>query len=259
MSIYFMEVFYEFVSKAATIYMKICSSFNTDRNNNTYQSFKGVPPNPKYIPEFIGNLGKLAGEYINTPEQKLFLAISALTFQPLIDLKYAQDDKKIDASIKSASKAMAGGFTGVVIRAAFLKITNHFIGFNKHNKLNRLFMPDDAVRIKLYDPDMAQLRIKQYSQTLGTLFAVLFMILFSNAKVDVPLTSDLQDIISGIVKQNKSWLRSINDVANNRGKKISSWFKQKGDIFKNIKNKFKDILNVILEKPEETKGKESKK
>lgn len=238
--------------------MKISSSFNTDRNKNTYQSFKGVPPNPQYIPETLGNLGKLAGEYINTPEQKLFLAIAALTFQPLIDLKYAQDDKKIDSAIKSASKSMAGGFTGVTIRAAFLKLTNHFIGFGKHNKLNRLFMPEDAIKMKSYDPGMAQLRIKQYSQTLGTLFAVLFMILFSNSKVDVPLTSDLQDLISGIVKENKGWLRSLNDVVTNRKDKITNWIKHKSSIFKNIRNKLKDIIKVIIEQPDDIEKKESK-
>ena len=107
--------------------MKISSSFHNIDSNQSYQSFKGVPPNPKYIPEIIGNIGKVAGEYINTPEQKLFLATAALMFQPLIDLKYAKEDQKEDVAIKSASKAMAGGFTGVLIRAVFLKITDHFV------------------------------------------------------------------------------------------------------------------------------------
>lgn len=238
--------------------MKISSSFHNIDSNQSYQSFKGVPPNPKYIPEIIGNIGKVAGEYINTPEQKLFLATAALMFQPLIDLKYAKEDQKEDVAIKSASKAMAGGFTGVLIRAVFLKITDHFIGFQKHNKLNKLFFPDTAIRLKEVRPEIAKLRMKQYSRTLGTLFAVLFMILFSNSHIDVPLTSDLQDLISGVVKDKKSWLTSLNDVKNNRCKKIVDWFKHKKDIFNKIKHKTKGIINVISEDTPQIQNKESK-
>ncbi len=239
--------------------MKISSSFNNIDSKQSYQSFKGVPPNPKYIPEIIGKLGKVAGEYINTPEQKLFLATSALMFQPLIDLKYAKEDQNVDSAIKSASKAMAGGFTGVLIRATFLKITNHFIGFQKHNKLNKLFFPDTAIRLKEVRPEIAKLRMKQYSQTLGTLFAVLFMILFSNSNVDVPLTSDLQDLISGVVKDKKSWLTSLNDVKNNRCKKIVNWFKRKKDILTKINNKTKNVIKVISEDDSAAHKKEESK
>ncbi len=239
--------------------MKISSSFiNKDGQSKSSPTFKGVPANPKYIPEIFGKIGKVAGEYINTPEQKLFLAVSALMFQPLIDLKYAKEDKKVDSAIKSASKAMAGGITGVTIRAFFLKLTNHYIGLEKHNLLNRLFKPDDIVNIKLYDPDMAQLRIKQYSQTLGTLFAVLFMILFSNSKVDVPLTSDFQDLISGVVKENKSWIISLSDVVMARKNKISDWINRKSKIVKHIGGKLKNIINIIIENSDKTENKESK-
>lgn len=228
--------------------MKISSSFyNKSSDNQNQISFKGVPQNPTYIPELLGNLGKVAGEYINTPEQKLFLSTAALAFQPRIDLKYAKEGQEVDSAIKSASKAIAGGLTGVTIRAAFLTLTKHFIGFQKHNKLNRLFMPYDAIQLRLKDPDMAQLRMNQYTQTLGTLFAVLFMIFFSNSKVDVPLTSDIQDLISGVVKDKKSWLTSLNDVKNSRCKKISNWFKRKKDIFTKIGNKTQKVIKVMNE------------
>ena len=72
--------------------MKISSSFTTIDRKQNYQSFKGVPPNPKYLPEFVGTLGKLAGDYISMPEQKLFMATTALMLQPLIDLKFAEED-----------------------------------------------------------------------------------------------------------------------------------------------------------------------
>lgn len=240
--------------------MKISSSFNNSADvNGQHVSFKGVvPANPKYIPEAVGKLGKVAGEYINTPEQKLFLATSALMFQPLIDLKYAQEDQEIDSAIKSASKAMAGGITGVTIRAAFLKLTKHFIGFQKHNKMNKLFMPYDAVLMRQKEPEMAQLRINQYNQTLGTLFAVLFMIFFSNSNIDVPLTSDIQDLISGVVKENKSWLTSLNDVKNNRIKKIKNWFTKKVKFFTSIKEKASKVATVINDDDTAKTTKESK-
>ena len=229
--------------------MKISSSFNNVNNKEKYQSFKGIPSNPKYYPEALGHIGKVAGEYISMPEQKLFLALTALMFTPLIDLKFANDEQKQDAAIKSASKAIAGGFTGVAIRALFASITDHFIGFEKFNKLNRLFFPDNASVIKRNRPQMADLYMKQYTKTLGTLFAIAFMIFFSNSKVDVPLTSDLQDFISGIAKDNKSFLQSLNDVTNSRCNKIKNWFKHKKDACINIKNKLVRIVKIIREKP----------
>ena len=101
--------------------------------------------------------------------------------------------------------------------------------------------------------------MKQYSQTLGTLFAVLFMILFSNSNVDVPLTSDLQDLISGVVKDKKSWLTSLNDVKNNRCKKIVNWFKRKKDILTKINNKTKNVIKVISEDDSAAHKKEESK
>ena len=181
------------------------------------------------------------------PEQKLFLATTALMLTPLIDLKFAQEDQKVDSAIKSASKAMAGGFTGVAIRAAFLKLTDHFIGLDKHNKLNLYFLPESAVILSRREPEMAKLQMRQYNKSLGTLFAVLFMILFSNSKVDVPLTSDLQDLISGVVKENKTWLKSFSDVYDSRSKKIKDWFERKKQILNSIKTKLIKIIKIIAE------------
>ncbi len=230
--------------------MKISSSLENNKSSPK-QSFKGIPKNPRYLPNIVGKIGKAAGEYISMPEQKLFLAATALMFRPLIDLKYADEDKKNDAAIKSAAKAIAGGITGVTIRAAFLKITDHFIGFDKHNKLNMHFFPDKAKEM-LQDcqtpgsiPVLAAKRMKQYQNTLGTLFAILFMTFFSNSKVDVPLTSDIQDLITGVVKENKSWIKSISDVTRNRKNKIKNWINTRKDNIINVGKKVKQIINVI--------------
>lgn len=240
--------------------MKISSSFNKTDSKNNYQSFKGVPPNPKYLPEGLGKIAKVVGEYVSMPEQKMFLATTALMLQPLIDLKYAEEDKKIDSAIKSASKSIAGGITGVLVRAGFVKLTTSLIGFNKHNRFNMHFMPDKARILRDQDPEIARLQLKQYNQTFGTLLAILFMVLFSNSKIDVPLTSDLQDLISGVVKDNKSWLQSFADVKNKRSAKIKAKIDKITNFCKKVANKIKRIIGVIFEDiPEYKNQKEGRK
>lgn len=237
--------------------MKISSSFSKQDRNINSPSFKGVPPNPKYIPEFIGTLGKYAGEYIDSPEQRLFLALATIAFKPLIDLKYAEEDKKVDTALKSAAKGIAGGLTGVTIRSAFLKLTDKYIGyesfngklFTKRNGFNMLFMPEIDRTFKEEYPELVKLWIKKYSNTLGSLFAIIFMIVFSNSKIDVPLTNDIQDLLSGVVKENKSWTKSLHDVASKRGKKITDWFLHKKSILDNILKKIKDIIKIIKGTP----------
>ncbi len=233
--------------------MKISNSLSNTNQKGYNQSFKGIPKNPTYIPNTIGKLGKVVGEYVNTPEQKLFLATTALMLTPLIDLKFADEEKKTDVAIKSASKSIAGGITGVTIRAAFLAITEHFIGFDKHNKLNQHFFPDDAVKLKENSPALAAIRMNQYCKTLGTLFAVIFMILFSNSKVDVPLTSDMQDLITGVVKENKSWLKSLSDVSTARKDKIKNWFSQKKNTLTKLKTKTEKVINALQDEPQTEK------
>lgn len=227
--------------------MKIDFSPNRKESGQSLQSFKGVPPNPKYYSETLAKLGKLAGEYVSTPEQKMFMATTALMLQPLVDLKFADDDQKVDTAIKSASKAIAGGLTGVTIRAFFIKLTTKYIKFNKRNKLKKYFMPKGAIEDYLDDAQKAQIKLKQYNQSLGTLFAILFMVLFSNSKIDVPLTSDFQDIISGVVKEEKSWIESISSVAVKRKNKIEKKLKHWLNIKDTVVDKYKRIKNIATE------------
>ncbi len=227
--------------------MKISSSFNQNRMNERQTSFKGIPPKYTKIPEVIGNLGKLTGDFVSMPEQKLFLATTALMIQPLIDLTFAEDDKKVDSAIKSASKAIAGGLTGVTIRAAFISLTKNLIGFDKRNKFNDHFLPKGAVEMLRTNPDMAKLRLSKYSQSLGTLMAIAFMIGITNKKVDVPLTSDLQDLISGVVKEDKTWLKSFTDVKNNRVAKIKVWADKWKNRLMNAGKKTAEISKIIVE------------
>lgn len=248
--------------------MKISSSFNYKYNKEIQkQSFKGIPNNPHFMPNILGKVGKLAGEYVSMPEQKLFLATTALMFVPLIDLKFADEDKKTDAAIKSAAKAMMGGLTGVTIRALFLKFMDKYVGLGKHNVINTYLLPPKASELNAKltaarneaEKMVLAKRVKQYNQTMGTIFAILFMTLFSNSKIDVPLTSDMQDLITGVVKENKTWLKSLADVSTARKEKINNWFEKKKKFLSDLNSKFVKIIGIIKEKPNIVKSKESNK
>lgn len=181
----------------------------------------------------LGAIGNFASSHVSTPEQKLLTATTALVLQPMIDLKYAQEDKKVDSAIKSASKAMAGGFTGVLIRTAFINLTSSLIDFNKKNIVSKLLFPPAAKKELETNAQEAMLKLKSYNKSIGSIIAVAFMVLFSNSKVDVPITSDLQDIISGVVKEDKTWFTSICEVAKSRKNKIQTKLKQWTSISKN--------------------------
>lgn len=244
-------MFFKTTDNIGIRYMKVNPVAYNDNKGANGTSFKGMPVKTLIIPESLGRAAKLTGAYVNTPEQKLFLATTALMFTPLIDLKYARDDKQTDAAIKSASKAMAGGITGVGIRAGFNYMFSKNVGFG-NEKLNPYFYPSALDKLIAEKPALAELRLNQYCKTMGTLFAVAFMILYSNKNVDVPLTSDFQDLLSGVIKENKTWTQSFGDVANTKAEKI----KNKIDTFKKelfgIRHKVAKINKIIKgEKPED--------
>ena len=98
--------------------MKISSfAYNTNTNNKEQSSFTGSS-GVIYWPKVIGEVGKFVGEHVGIPEKKLIQNATALYLQPHFDLKYGEEDEKTDIAIKSASKAIACGITGVTIRAA---------------------------------------------------------------------------------------------------------------------------------------------
>ena len=241
-------------------------STNTDKCS--YQSFKALPPVYKKIPEFIGTMGKYVGEYINTPEQKLFLATSALLFQPLIDLKFAEEDKKVDSAIKSSSKAIAGAMTGVGIRAGFIKCAEYCIGPKsiKRSKEHPLFtkavdfinqnlfpLENQRLRLREENISLANYKLAQYNKTIGTIAAIIFMLAFSNSKIDVPLTSMLQDILTKVVKEKKSWGKSIGEVLSDRKERVKAWFVAKKNKFNIFDDKSKKIVDIIKQKPTDKK------
>lgn len=221
----------------------------------SYQSFKAIPATYKLLPESVGKIAQNVAEYINTPEQKLLLASSMLLFQPLIDLKFAEEDKKVDSAIKSASKAIAGGITGVPIRAMFIGLANYLVNPKDINKKRMggvvyQYLHDNLwpqVNRKLWDEDpfTASLRIKSYNKTMGTILAILFMWGFSNSKLDVPLTGCIQDLFSKVIKENKPWSKALSEVVVDRKNRFEQWKTKKKESINNLVKKSKKITGFI--------------
>lgn len=240
--------------------MKI-SSFSYKTNNNKEQtSFKGSS-GVIYLPKAIGEVGKFVGEHIGIPEKKLIQNATALYLQPHFDLKYAEEEEKTDIAIKSASKAIAGGITGVSIRAAAISFFQRKVNFNPYNTsiINKLLLPEKAEKLRKSSITLSDKRLKMYNETLGTVASILIMTLFTNKNIDVPLTGLFQDIIGGVVKENKTWSRSIYDTYAEKRDKFEKWLKEKEDKSIKRKEKIKKIAEIITDKPFDSKTRGDKK
>lgn len=249
--------------------MKISSSFDNNYIKNTPPSFGAVnlkkthrkiikrpseklPENPIILPDRIGEIAKWVGESVGMPEQKLFLAASAVFLQPAIDMKFAEEDKKSDVAIKSASKAIAGGITGVTIRILSeryfkKKIGHQKNGLRKYNKLNDYLLPTSAE--KLYKENIIEYeqQLKRYCVTLGNICALFTMVFVTNEQIDVPLTGDFQDLFTGVARDGKTWEQSFTTVIKTRKTKIKRWFKRQVDYIHSLKDKTGRIFGIMAE------------
>ena len=64
---------------------------------------------------------------------------------------------------------------------------------------------------------------------------------------------------SGVIKENKTWLKSLADVSKARKEKINNWFENKKKKLFIIKDKLVKIISVIKENPNATPKEESNK
>ncbi|MBQ8886378.1 MAG: hypothetical protein IJY61_01585 [Candidatus Gastranaerophilales bacterium] len=239
--------------------MKISSVPNNINNSNNKKentSFKGST-GVIYLPNVIGEVGKFIGEHVGIPEKKLIQNTTALYLQPHFDLKYGEDDEKVDVAIKSASKAIAGGITGVTIRAAAISFFQRKINFDPLNRsiINKLLLPEKAEEMYRKSNCLAKTRLKMYNETLGTVASIAIMTLFTNKNIDVPLTAFFQDMIGGVIKENKTWSRSIYDVCEERRKKFENFTKATEEKVLTVKNKAQRIVEIIKnETTKESRG-----
>ena len=241
--------------------MKISSiSQNTTQKRSNNESFKGTP-GTLYLPKAIGEFGKFIGEYVGIPEKKLIQNSTALFLQPHFDLKYAEDDEKTDIAIKSASKAIAGGITGVAIRAGCISFFKKKINFDVRNGsiLKKFLMPEKAEELRQKSEQLALRRLKTYNETLGTAAAILIMTLFTNKNIDGPLTGAIQDVLAGVIKENKTWPRSIYDTYKKRREKVEKWINKIKDKDRIRREKARKIFEILKERPETNQMEKSKK
>ncbi len=261
--------------------MKINSLSNSNYKTNKSCSFgivnlKKTPKLPKfpqkskdekdftlkiYLPDRVGNVAKWISQYVGLPEQKLFLAATAFLFQPAIDMKFAEEDKKSDVAIKSAAKALAGGITGVAIRGLSEQFFKNRIGITKTGKrkanwVNDIFFPMKCFEdLKIEGFIEYDRNIKKYCTTLGNICALITMIGVTNEKIDVPLTSDFQDLFTNVARDNKTWENSLDTVITSRKNKIKRGINDKINFFKRLKDKIRRIKDIIEEDDIKTNGK----
>lgn len=257
--------------------MKISSSTNMNGKKNTSQSFKGIPVKPIFIPELLGDIGRNVGANIGGAEQKLILASTAVFLRPLIDLKFAEEDKKVDSAIQSTSKAIAGGITGVTIRAFFIKLADKLIKlrgevfedklkekiytsgeinelkekFGEYiSKISLLLLPKKVDQTDITQNIKAVHQKSQYTKSIGGLIAVLVMAFYTNSAWDAPLTEDFIKFFNGIIKEKKTPLESLTAVVQDRHEIIKNWFKNKENKAKKQVEKVKNFLKLTKKETE---------
>lgn len=154
------------------------------------------------------------GEKVSSPQNRLILGITALMFQPFIDLsnkKVDEDTRKISAA-RTVAKIIAGTLTGVAIRSgcihaidAFTKRADEITPNMKFKNLRTLFMPDVVLE-----------NLNQYKKSLGTIMSLGIMV-FTNFLIDAPLTKFLTNkFIDRIHKKDELGVNNrTNDRVNN--------------------------------------------
>ena len=152
------------------------------------------------------------GEKVSSPQNRLILGITALMFQPFIDLsnKNVDEDTRKISAVRTVAKIIAGTLTGVAIRSgcihaidAFTKRADEITPNMKFKNLRTLFMPDVVLK-----------NLNQYKKPLGTIMSLGIMV-FTNFLVDAPLTKFLTNkFIDRIHKKDESGVNNVQTEGN---------------------------------------------
>lgn len=130
-------------------------------------------------------------KFINVPENRLLIGVSALATQPFIDLYNKDTDEKtrLVSCARTIAKHGVGLVTGVAIRAGFIKLAKNYsvIGSHGIKPIKKIFTPSNAISDKTH-------AYTQYQNTMGTLLATAGM-LFSNFLIDAPLTKYYTNVL----------------------------------------------------------------
>ena len=155
-----------------------------------------------------------AGDF-SSVHQRVAIGTSALLFQSLIDYnnKDVDKDTRIVSAIRSATKAVIGTVTGIIIRGAFIRMSN--LKYAKKDASGKMIKEAGKIVLdqqkldKTFGSALRAMKLSQKNVTesleripsvIGTLLALVAMIA-SNFLVDAPLTNLLSDKLETVVNK----------------------------------------------------------
>ncbi len=133
--------------------------------------------------------------------QRVIIGATAVTLQPLIDLRNKKVDKRTReiSATRSIARAAGGTATGIVIRWGCIKLAEacskagKALDFKVTDKqVNKLAKAGRQAVKSLAEATPAQ--VKGYAGVMGTIIA-LGVMLFTNFLVDVPLVNGIQNFL----------------------------------------------------------------
>ncbi len=137
---------------------------------------------------------------INSWQQRAALGLTAITFQPAIDLinkDVDEETRKVSAN-RSFAKGLVGAVTGIVVRGGCMKLVEQGLKneswADKLAKITAEDATEEAIE-KAKDFIKNQGGAKKYASVLGTLAAIIVM-LYTNFAIDAPLTNWLTNIMN---------------------------------------------------------------
>ena len=154
---------------------------------------------------------KNIGQTLHSPHQRFIQGVTALAIQPLIDYnnKKADNETRAVSTARTIGKIVAGTFTGVIIRAAFIAAARKFSRY-KINP-NAKFITEIIKKSKkdIFTPNLKldkPVRIDDfiagydnYIKTMGNIAATITM-LFTNFLIDAPLTALITNVLHRSIK-----------------------------------------------------------
>ena len=189
------------------------------------QSFSFGASNPKIITnKTISSVLRRFSEF-SSPEQRMFLGVTALFTQPFIDLnnKRVNEDTRLMSFARTLSKIIIGTTVGVLVRKECIKIARDYTKMTAIDKVAgvgkyAVAAEKNSFLSPKYVRSYNEIYRDNYVNALGT-FAGIGVSLFTNFLIDAPLTQIFTNICYKYLKNKgeenspKQQPRNLFDVA----------------------------------------------
>ena len=174
------------------------------KSTNNIQNFSGIK---------LGNKAQKALAKVSdfsSIQQRIAIGSSALIFQPIIDFNNKNVDKETRkvSALRSASKAVIGTLTGLLVRGVCMKAVEH--SFAKKDSAQKIIRESGKIVLdeaKIYntfkkgfeslgnvDPSELSKALKRVPSIIGTIIALGIMII-TNFVLDAPLTNKTLELL----------------------------------------------------------------